>query len=157
MSAYISVYIRAIGGGPYIELDSWCRSSTFFELFRTQVNYGQTQPLTAEMLDKVIADASARIELYKDDIKNSQERIEFLYRLSARSVDTLDAIMERRQDEVNAIEEVKEQIDSLEHAIATCRVIYSILLNAETSSEGGDLFISYEDDPNFSANEKENA
>ena len=152
MSAYISIWVRANSGGPYICLDIWSRSTEFFNIMSEMVAYGTFKELAEDMLREGIDDARAQIERYNDMIADEKEAIKFLQSCVQLKGDEL---LERFFDHKNSIDESQQLIDRLESVIAQCQFFIDMIDEQSYGENTAKFYLSYECDPNY--REKENS
>lgn len=153
MSTYITIYCqdKTTPAGPYTELDSWSRSSQMFQVLNDLVDFEKTAQLTGEKIDAAIAAADREIEYYENMKKREKERLE-LVKSAAVNVEDL---MEFYDSYVDSMEKIEEEIKAFKRVKVELEMFSSFIGNAEFCEHGAHLFVSYEDNPNFQENEKE--
>ena len=153
MSAYITIYCqdKTTPAGPYTELDSWSRASEMFQVLRNLVDFGKTAQLTEEKIDSAIAAADAEIEDYENMKKREKERLELV---KSAAVDVED-LMKFYDSYADSMKEFEEEIAAFERVKVELEMFSNFITNTEFCEHGANLFVSYEDDPNFQENEKE--
>ena len=147
MSAYISTWIRANSGGPYIRLNEWSRSTVIYQVFSHQVAYGTFKELAEDMLREAIDSAEADIKLSRDMINRNNETLAFLRGCPQLSTEEL-------LDNFNEFKESNDQfqadIEETEFAIAQLRTFWQILDEQQYGEHVGKLYVSHEYNPNYS-------
>lgn len=151
MSAYITFWIRANSGGPYICLDSWGRSSQMFQLMGEFVQTETFKELAVADIHSAIEHARIDIEGYDFSIKREEEAIEFLRSCSLNGEEVLNSFF----DSKNAIEDLEQEKEKLKDAIARLLFYESIIEEQEYEDEKtkGTVYIALECNPNYSENE----
>lgn len=152
MSAYITFWIRANSGGPYICLDSWGRSSRMYQLMDEFVQMETFKELAVADIHSAIERARTGIEGYDFSIKREEETIEFLRSCSLNGEEVLNSFF----DSKNAIEDLEQEKEELKDAIARLLFYESIIEEQEYEDEKtkGTVYIALECNPNYSENEE---
>lgn len=148
MSAYITIYIQSVEGGPYLELDSFGRSSTEFGLLDNVAVYGKTIPFTSDNITALRCQCNDDIDRQKEMIAREKSDIEFLSSLKVDS-ETLDDIMQRLWDSRESIRNFEEEIEALEYFKMELTFLMNVIASQEYNDHKAQLFLSYEDDPNY--------
>ena len=152
MSAYISIWIKANSGGPYICLNSWSRSTVMYQLFNHQVDYGTFKELAEDMLREAIDLATADVKTSRDMINHNNETLAFLRGCPQLSVEEL---LDNYNEYQDSNDQYQESIDETEFAIAQVRTFWQILDEQQYGDNTGTLYIAHECDPNYKKSEDE--
>lgn len=152
MSAYISIWIKANSGGPYICLNSWSRSTVMYQLFNHQVDYGTFKELAEGMLREAIDLATTDVKTSRDMINHNNETLTFLRGCPQLSVEELLDNYNEYQDSNG---QYQESIDETEFAIAQLKTFWQILDEQQYGDNTGTLYIAHERDPNYKKSEDE--
>ena len=157
MSAYITFYIRSRSGGPYIELESFSRSSYIYK--HLDVKYGTCQLLKEDDLREAIDSMAAEIADYERQLDECEETVKFLQGVKDISYDER---IERYYSIQSDMRDLRESIDDVKESMNHLRVYMDILSTHQWVSEdytaAADLYIAHECDPNYpddEENEKE--
>lgn len=149
MSAYITFYIRSRSGGPYIELESFSRSSYIYQYIGGNVQYGTTRLLKMDDLLKAIDAMADVITNYEKQLADCEETVKFLQGMKEISYDEcLDHYYSIQRD----MQEIREDIDDVKESMDHLRTYMGILGTHQWVSEdyaaAADLYIAHENDPN---------
>ena len=155
MSAYITFYIRSRSGGPYIELESWSRSTPIFQQLQDRLKWESFRRLETDDLIEAIDGLQDEIKSYRKQLTFDRRALKFLQGASLAA----DELIDKYSDYQQSIEESRNLIEKNEMAISSLQTYLEILeTHAWFSADyaaGGELFIAFECDPNHSE-EKEN-
>jgi superfamily II RNA helicase len=157
MSAYITFYIRSRSGGPYIELESFPRSSYIYQYIGENVQYGTTRLLKKDDLREAIDAMADVITNYEKQLADCEETVKFLQGMKEISYDErLDHYYSIQRD----MQEIRENIDDVKESMDHLRTYMGILGTHQWVSEdyaaAADLYIAHENDPNYPDDDEEN-
>ena len=152
MSAYITFWIRANSGGPYICLDCWGRSSRMYQLMKDFVQMETFKELAVADIHSAIEQAKTDIEGYDLSIKREEETIEFLRSCSLNG----EEVLENFHDSKDSIEELEQEQEELKDAITRLSFYENIIEEQEYErpKAKATVYIALECDPNYSENEE---
>jgi len=155
MSAYITFYIRSRSGGPYIELESFSRSSYIYQYLNQNVPYGTTQLLKMDDLREAVDDMADTIANYEKQLAECDETVKFLQGI--KDIDYTERI-DRFYSIQSDMKSLREDIDDVKESMDHLRTYMGILGTHQWTSEGdaaaADLYIAHEDDPNYQEEEE---
>ena len=146
MSAYISFWIRANSGGPYLCLNSYSRSSKIYQAMEHQVSYGTFKELAGDMLREGIELLEGSIQLDNESIQDNEAAIKFLQGVAHFDAGELE---EKFFDYRTTLAQLREEIKESEFAIAQLRTFWQILDEQEYGDNTGKLYCSHECNPNY--------
>lgn len=150
MSAYITFYIRSRSGGPYIELESFSRSSHIYQHISKNVPYGTTQLLKMDDLHEAVDSMADAIANYEKQLAEYEETVKFLQGMNEIDYDEL---IERYYSIKSDMKDIREDIDAVKESMDHLKTYMGILGTHQWVSEdyaaAADLYIAYEDDPNY--------
>ena len=152
MSAYISIWIKANSGGPYICLNAYSRSSKIYQVMEQQVPFGTFKELAGDMLREGIDLLESSIQLDNESIQDNEAAIKFLQGVVHLDADELE---ERFFDYRTTLAQLREGIKETEFAIAQLRTFWQILDEQQYGDNTGTLYIAHECDPNYKKSEDE--
>ena len=152
MSAYISIWIKANSGGPYICLNSWSRSTVMYQTMSDLVAYGTFKELAEDMLREAINLATADIKNSRDMINHNNETIAFLRGCPQLSAEEL---LDNYNEYKDSNEEYQKDIEETEFAIAQLKTFWQILDEQQFGDNVGTLYVAHECDPNYRESEDE--
>lgn len=145
MSAYISIWIRANSGGPYICLDEWSRSHPMYSSLSELVPYETFKELSEEGLQQAMDSCDEAIQLQKEFLAKNAAAIEFLK--DCAHVDATQ-LMEQYYDLKEEKEAIQKELDALEQTKSQLQ-FYLDILNEQAYSKAATLYVAHECDPNF--------
>lgn len=153
MSAYIDFWIRANSGGPFLNLDSWSRSSCLYQAFSDCVQFETFKELAPADLACAKQELECQATAQQDLIERTKNEIEFLR--SCVGINT-DERFERYNSLIESIEYAENELAQLQDAKNWIGFFETILENQEyETSAPATLYISHECDPNYSEKEDE--
>lgn len=145
MSAYVSIWIRANTGGPYICLDEWSRSHPMYSSLSELVPYETFKALSEESLQLAMDSCDEAIQLQKEFLAKDAAAIEFL-----KDCAHIEAaqLMEQYHDLKEEEEADQKELDTIERTKSQLQ-FYLDILNEQTYSKAATLYVAHECDPNF--------
>lgn len=149
MSAYITFYIRSRSGGPYIELESFSRSSYIYQYINQNVQYGTTRLLKMDDLREAVDAMADAITGYENQLAECEETVKFLQ--GVKDIDYNERI-DRFYSIQSDMKDIQDSIDEVKESMANLRTYMGILGTHQWVSEdyaaAADLYIAHENDPN---------
>lgn len=154
MSAYITLYIQSAEGGPYLELGSYCRSSTPFSIMNEYVPYEKCVELTCEMAREMRRDCDSEIDSYQQLISYHDDEIEFLKSVIHDPTDSeaFDDVMQRWHDARESIALIKDDIELVKEFKIELNFLINAIYDQEYEEHKAKFYVAYECNPNYTEN-----
>lgn len=143
MSSYINIYIKDNKTKRFTRLFSMSRSSAFYGAFEDYNLWEKCIPFSDKLM-LVKNNIEKKIEKYKNFIKEDEDKINFISQTNA----SLEEKLEKRDDCLDSIDGMKEEINDLEFALNLIQTLI-IIVNDNYTAPDDTIYIGIENaDPN---------
>ena len=138
MSSYAEFYIRV--DKTFIPMAAFSRNQTIYEEVRDCVPYDKARPISFEFCNTCIMSLERKKAHFKSSIQNVELEMSFMEKCN----NSMDEKIEHYAELASEIQEIKDEIEYIDDAIAFFNVVKTMIDEVGAASKYEDIPVNYE-------------